>query len=313
MPVIINPTDFDHWLSLKSEDVSSTESAALFGLSPYSSEFELYHEKLSGEIKTIDDNERMYCGRMMEDTIAKMVAEQLGIKVRRLKTYFRHDTCPRMGSSFDYEIIGHDRGPGLLEIKNVDSLIYRNEWSDDEAPAHIETQAQHQFEVANREWALIAALSGGNTLKIIDRERNKKVGAAICKRVTKFWEDVDNEREPTPDYGSDADFIISMYSDYDGGDPLDISDDVSMQSLILAHKELRARYNELETATKAIKAEVFHRVGNAPKLITSDGLTVNLSKTKDTAPTFITEEMVGESYGGREGYRQFRISQRKKK
>ena len=52
MPKIINPKSFDHWLSLKSEDISSTESAALFGLSPYSSEFELYHEKLSGEIKT---------------------------------------------------------------------------------------------------------------------------------------------------------------------------------------------------------------------------------------------------------------------
>ena len=311
MPKIITIKDRAHWLQMKSEDISSTETAALFGLSPYSSEFELYHEKLSGEIKEIDDNERMYCGRMMEDTIAKMVAETLGIKVRRLKTYARHDTCPRMGSSFDYEIVAHEDGAGILEIKNVDSLVFRNEWDTNEAPPHIETQVQHQKEIMNRDWCKIAALVGGNTLHIIHRERNKEVGKAICNRINKFWYAVDNQIEPTPNFERDAQFIIGMYNKA-YGDPLDISEDKTLQAMVTTYQELRDRYNAIGKAADALKAEIFMQVKEAPKLFTDDGLTVTLTQTKDTPPTLITEDMVGESYGGREGYRQFRVNDKRK-
>lgn len=312
MPKIINPESFEAWLELKTKDISSTEVSALFGISPYSSEFELFHQKKSGNVFTIEDNERMYCGRMIEDTIAKMVMDTLGIKARRLKTYMRHDKIAGMSSSFDYEIISHEKGPGLLEIKNVDGLIYRREWTEEEAPPHIEAQIQQQFEVSNRDWGVIAALVGGNQLKIIHRDRDREVGKAICDRISKFWSDVTNDNAPEPDFAADADFIISLYND-DSGEVLDISDDEALRSLVLAYKELRTRYNELEAATKAIKAEVFHRTGHAAQLITKDGLTVNLSKTKDTAPTLITEDMVGTEIGGRYGYRQFRITQKKAK
>ena len=36
------------WLDLRKKDITSTDVAALFNLSPYKTEFELYHEKLSG-------------------------------------------------------------------------------------------------------------------------------------------------------------------------------------------------------------------------------------------------------------------------
>lgn len=316
MPKIINPKSFDHWLELKAEDVSSTEVSALFGISPYSTPFQLWHQKKaymdSGEMYLLDDNERMFVGRNVEDAIARMAQEKLGIKARRLKTYMRHDKINGMGSSFDYEIIGHERGPGLLEIKNVDSLIYRREWSDDEAPPHIEAQVQAQMEVSNRDWCIICALVGGNTLKFIERERDREVGEAIGKRIDQFWASVLGNIEPDPDYQLDADFLVDLYSD-DDGDPINISDDTALYSLVLAYKELRDRYNELETATKAIKAEVFHRVKNASKLLTNDGITVTMTKTKDTPPTLVTEDMVGTEIGGRQGYRQFRITKRKKK
>jgi putative phage-type endonuclease len=324
MPKIINPKDFDHWLQLKTEDVSSTESAALFGLSPYSTEFELYHQKLTGEVFTIDDNDRMYCGRMLEDTIAKMVQDQLGIKARRLKTYFRHDEEPHMSSSFDYEIVGdnsesqlfinnpHLKGSGLLEIKNVDSLVYRDEWTDDEAPPHIEVQVQHQMEVANRNWTLIVALVGGNRMKIILRDRDHAMGAAIRKRINKFWTDVASHSEPKPDFERDMNFILSMFND-DKGEAVDMTDDESLRSMVISYKELNTRKLALEKALDALKAEVIYTVGNASGLVSADGLTVNLKMTKGTLPTTVTEEMVGTEIGGRKGWRQFRITQKKVK
>lgn len=322
MPIIIHPTSKEHWLEMKHEDVSSTEVAALFELSPYTTAFELYHSKRQETYKSFEDNERMLCGRVLEDPIAKMAADSMGVKVRRLKSYMRHDEVKRMGSSFDYEIVGdlsesalfkknpHLKGAGLLEVKNVDSLIYRNEWSEDEAPPHIETQVQHEMEVANRDWTIIACLVGGNSLKMILRERNRKVGKALCEAVNDFWADVKSNNEPTPNFERDANFILSMY-EVDGKEPYNMSDDIELKSLVLSYKTLRDRYNELEKATTAIKAEVIYRIGGAPKIFTKDGLTVNTSMTKNTLPTLITEEMVGMEIGGRHGYRQFRVTQKK--
>ena len=59
----IIPASEEEWLKLRTLDVTSTESPALFGLSPYMTKFELWHRKKSGEVYTIKDNERMFWGR----------------------------------------------------------------------------------------------------------------------------------------------------------------------------------------------------------------------------------------------------------
>ena len=328
MPKIITPDSFEHWLQLRSEDISSTESAALFGMSPYSTPYEVYYQKKAfrdtGEIFTLEDNERMMIGRNVEDAIAKMFMEKYGVNASPFKDYARHSDDINTGSSFDYTITdGPDRitidgvtyplkGNGLLEIKNVDYFIYKKEWSEDEAPPHIEIQVQHQLEVIDREWAIICPLVGGNQLKPIFRERDRAVGEAIKARVKKFWSDMDAGMEPAPDYEKDADLIIKLYSD-DDGEVMDITDDDGLQALVMAYDELRSKYNDLEKATKTIKAEVIDRVKNASALTTDWGLRLNLSRTKDSPPKTITEDMVGQEIGGRKGYRQFRITRKGKK
>jgi len=326
MPIIINPESRDHWLQMKAEDVSSTESSALFGISKYSTEFELWHQKKSGEVIEFQDNERMFIGREIENKIADMISIQMNMKVRRLKTYYRHDDEKRMSSSFDYEIVGdyskselmkmnpHLKGAGLLEIKNVDGFIYREDWIDDEAPPHIEAQVQHQMEVANRNWTLIVALVGGNKLVTILRERDRNVGKAIRNRITRFFMSIDNDIEPMPNFERDAAFINGMYTSIDDkGEPMDITAEENILAMVITYKELNARKLGLEKALDSIRAEVLHSVGNVPRLTTSDGLTVNMTMTKGTLPTTVTEEMVGTEIGGRAAYRQFRITKRKVK
>ena len=51
--------DRDQWLAERVKDVTSTEVSALYGLNPYKSEFELFHEKRDGQIVQIQQNERM--------------------------------------------------------------------------------------------------------------------------------------------------------------------------------------------------------------------------------------------------------------
>jgi predicted phage-related endonuclease len=54
--ITTTPNDKNHWLELRSQNINSTESACLFGISPYITEFELYHRKQTKEIARAEES-----------------------------------------------------------------------------------------------------------------------------------------------------------------------------------------------------------------------------------------------------------------
>lgn len=297
------------WLLLRSQNVNSTESAALFGLSPYQTELELFHRKRNAEVQSIADNFRMRAGRYLEGSIAQLAANELDCTVKPYKVYAR-DADARMGSSFDYEILTGDYAGWLMEIKNVDRLVYRDAWQDNEAPEHIEVQCQHQLEMTERPGIIIAALVGGNELKFIERKRNEKMGAGIRQRIQRFWSDVEANNEPLADFERDAEFIISLHQS--AGDAVYVADETDNVSMLLHdYHRLKREASDLDALAKAKKAEILDAVGDEFKKIVTAGLTVTCGMTKDTPPTLITEDMVGQTYGGRKGYRMFTLREKK--
>ena len=297
------------WLLLRSQNVNSTESAALFGLSPYQTELELFHRKRNAEVQSIADNFRMRAGRYLEGSIAQLAANELDCTVKPYKVYAR-DADARMGSSFDYEILTGDYAGWLMEIKNVDRLVYRDAWQDNEAPEHIEVQCQHQLEMTERPGIIIAALVGGNELKFIERKRNEKMGAGIRRRIQRFWSDVEANNEPLADFKRDAEFIISLHQS--AGDAVYVADETDHVSMLLHdYHRLKREASDLDALAKAKKAEILDAVGDEFKKIVTAGLTVTCGMTKDTPPTLITEDMIGQTYGGRKGYRMFTLREKK--
>lgn len=297
------------WLLLRSQNVNSTESPALFGLSPYQTELELFHRKRNAEVQSIADNFRMRAGRYLEGSIAQLAANELDCTVKPYKVYAR-DADARMGSSFDYEILTGDYAGWLMEIKNVDRLVYRDAWQDNEAPEHIEVQCQHQLEMTERPGIIIAALVGGNELKFIERKRNEKMGAGIRQRIQRFWSDVEANNEPLANFERDAEFIISLHQS--AGDAVYVADETDNVSMLLHdYHRLKREASDLDALAKAKKAEILDAVGDEFKKIVTAGLTVTCGMTKDTPPTLITEDMVGQTYGGRKGYRMFTLREKK--
>ena len=63
MPQIIEYKTEAEWLKLRESDVTSSDVAALFGESPYTTEFELYHRKKNGLALAWEDNDRAKWGR----------------------------------------------------------------------------------------------------------------------------------------------------------------------------------------------------------------------------------------------------------
>jgi putative phage-type endonuclease len=308
---IIEIKNEQQWLQERTKDITSTEVSALYDLSPYKTAFELYHEKKDGQVIRIPDNPRMKWGRRFEGPIAHGVAEDQGWDIRKFNVYMR-DVEAKIGSSFDFQIDSKSDGPGIMEIKNVAELQYKRAWLEDEAPEHIEMQIQHQMEVSGYKWTALVAMVGGNNPKIIYRNYDPDVGKSIRAKVEAFWAMVAAGTPPPADYSKDADIISQLYSQVNNGEILDAKGDENIERLVLQYQASGKQIDELENLRKAYKAQLLERIGNAEKVIAPWG-SISAGRTKDTPPTLITSEMVGTTYGGRSGYRNFKLTMKKEK
>lgn len=301
------PETQTEWQKIRHRCISSTESAALFGLSPYMTEFELFHRKKSPEPVSIEGNERVKWGNRLEAAIAAGVAEENGWTVEPFKEYLEVSDI-RMGSSFDYRIVAtgsEHPGPGILEIKNVDSLIFRDNWVKNgekmEAPEHIEVQLQHQMHVSGYSWACIAALVGGNKLEMIFRKRDDYVCRAIERRVRRFWQRFDANQEPVPDFIRDAETISRLYGYAEPGKVLDASGNDKIASLCARYSELGNIEKNASEEREGIKAELLTLIGDSERVI-ANGFSITAGVI---GPTHVEYD--------RAGYRSFRITKKKVK
>lgn len=306
-------TDEPTWLAERARDITSTDCAALFDMSPYCTRFELWHRKQTGEYSTIGENERMTWGKRLQDAIADGIAQDNLWTLRRMDEYVRLPES-RIGSSFDYADDAAANGVGLIEwqkggevaptflieTKNVDSLEFRNGWLETdfglEAPAHIELQVAHQLLVSGLQRAYIAALVGGNRVVLLERKADDVIAQRILDEAAKFW----REGEPEPTFPRDAGFIAKLYG-YSTADKV-IDADEEVASLFREYAGFRSIAKSASDNMDSVHAKILLRIGDAEKVLHPE---FSLS-AKMIKPTVIeTHE--------RKGYRNFKLYERKAK
>lgn len=270
----ILPTSDTHWHELRSKDITSTEVSALFGISPYMTPFELWHRKKAQAVVAIDENERMFWGNRLQSAIIKGVDRKMGWTSRLVKDYIRLPEH-RLGCSFDY--FSWPRGqfreasalPSVTEVKNVDGLIFRNDWrkvgKDIEAPVHIEIQFQHQLLVSGLLEGHIAALVGGNQLVMIYRKRDPAVIDAIFARAAQFWKDIEAGNIPDPDYFKDGKFIMELFKRAEPKKVIEATEEV--ETLAGEHRAFLKAEGEGKRQKEARKAEIMTHITDAEKCV----------------------------------------------
>lgn len=321
---IFNPATREDWLALRKQDVTSTEVSALFNESKYMTAYELACLKAGDIEDQFQPNERSTWGQDLEATIAKIVARRYGVRVRKKNEYMRLPDV-RAGASFDFEIHGRTRlkdassidnydlrvafikhGPGLLEIKNVDSLIFKNEWevgAEPEAPPHIEIQLQQQLMVSGLKWGAIAAFVGGNKLYLIIRYADEGVHLAMQKRIANFWVDLTNGVYPPISMPDDAWVIKKIYSHAEPGKLLDARGDKAPEGML----DLISRYEQCARIEKKIKdrkstaqAQLLRMIGDHERVLT-DAATISCNMVAGSEISYT-----------RESYRYWKVTPKKK-
>lgn len=291
----IPPSD-EAWHALRLQDITSTESSALFGMSPYATMFKTWHRKRDGVHVTIDGNERMEWGTELQDVIAITLARRYGVKSRRIPEYISLGDA-RMGATFDHEIIEADPtgtailatmfrefGPGIFEIKAVDYDIFRDKWvlKDDghrEAPGHIEIQLQHQLHVRGLQWGAIGVLVGGNKGHIITRRYDPAVCEAIEQKIRAFWQSIAEDNPPPPVFPGDESFVCKLYGQATPGKVADMRGDEEVNALVAQYQAAKDAATLAEEDKKIAHAKLLMKAGDAARALV-DGYSIDCGVTK---------------------------------
>lgn len=116
MPNIQIESD-EQWHELRRRNVGGSDIAALFGASPYMTEFTLWAEKAGIVERQDEENSKMRLGKYLEQYIALELGRELGWTVERSKEYHLHPTVAGMGCTLDFDIVDHEWGPGILRVQ----------------------------------------------------------------------------------------------------------------------------------------------------------------------------------------------------
>jgi predicted phage-related endonuclease len=250
--------DRKQWLAWRRQDVTASTVAALFGCHPYLSALRVYIEKCGIEFPD-NDNAAMRRGRLMEPAVGLAVAEEHPEwTIRTAREYLRAPEL-RFGASPDFYIDGDPRGLGVLQVKSAAPSVYDREWNDG-PPFWITLQTLSECILTDAAFGIAAALrvdAYDMTVAIHEIPRHADAEARILQAIAKFWNDVENGREPDPDYGKDADLLKIIAPREAAADKaIDLSGNNELPELLAERALLLARKKHDDERCKEIETEI---------------------------------------------------------
>lgn len=248
------------WLSLREQDVTASDVAALFGLHPYRTLLQVYMSK-SG---TWDqgENASMRRGRLLEPGVAIAVEdERPDWKLEKANLYLR-DPVARIGATPDYFIEGSQRGRGILECKTAAPEVFERDWQGG-APQGYVLQTLTQMMLADAAFGVIACLvdNRAKDLFMYDVPRHPKAEALIVQKVAQFWATHAAGRQPSPDYARDAASVLAMFPK-DNSRAVDLSKDNRIPMLLENRETLKAALKATEAQLAETETEIKHKLGD---------------------------------------------------
>ncbi len=275
--------DEEHWHDLRSRHIGGSEVAALFNKSPHTTYFELWHIKSGNIPRPIVGGDRVFWGSALEEAIAKAVADLKGWKIRNVHRYIEDSEVKGFGGTLDYEIVNHPDGSGVLEIKNVDYLVWRD-WEGGEPPLSHILQLQSYLALTGKKWGVIASLVSGNLPQFNFYKADPKIIKAIRSKIKEFWKSIEEKKAPEPIFTEDLGSIKTLYANANS-ETLNLHGDKRLAELCGDFKAYGSIKTNAGKAQKTAMAEILTIIGDAG-LCLLDGYKIKQSITPEKAMSF---------------------------
>jgi len=184
--------------------LGGSDSAAVCGLSPWKTPYELYLEKVGEkEQDDLEGNERVYWGTVLEAILAREYTRRTDGKVRRVSALIRDSELPYLAVHIDRDILNSN---GILECKTAGSRVAQH-WGEagtDEIAEYYLPQAQHTLMVTKAEFVDVAVLIGGNEFRLYHVDRDDEYIELLRETEIRFWQRVVDRDPPDPETIADA-------------------------------------------------------------------------------------------------------------
>lgn len=301
---LVSTKDMPHeeWLKWRKRGIGGSEAASISGLNPWSSALEVYMDKVSEEVESIPDNERMRVGRDLEDYVAKRFEEATGKKVRRENFLLQHPEHEFMIANLDRVIVGEN---AFLECKTTSSYG-KSEW-EDSIPLHYELQCLHYMAVGGFDYCYIACLIGNEKFIWYKIERDEDTIGNLIQIEKTFWkENVLKEVAPDPD-GSDACTEI-IKKKYDFSIPESIELATGYLEKLKRRDELEECIKEMDKEKKQIDQEIQIEMKEFERAIVGDRIITWKSQNRTTIDSSkLKEDGLYDTYAKSSSSRVFKV------
>jgi len=268
--LLASPDGETAWLQQRREGIGGSDAAAAMGLSPYDSPVSLFYAK-RGDY-TVEVNEAMEMGHLMEPVIGDLFARQTGWDVVRWKRMLRSKRWPWMQVNLDFLVPEED---AVAEAKNV-GFRMASEWIGDHTeplvPAHYLIQGEHELAVTGRPRCYFPALIGGAKFRYVVVERDEELIEDIAAQEQRFWEMFQADTPPAADaHPATTEALKRAYGSVKPG--LSVEAPAAILAEIGERAGLKAQVKAIQTEIDAIENRWRLLLGEA-ETATVDGIPV---------------------------------------
>ena len=182
------------WLKERQKGIGGSDVAAILGMSPWRTPYQVWEEKTTpiDETAAEDDRPALYWGRVLEAPIRQAYADKTGRTVTKPAEAFVSSKYPFMCANLD----GIADDGRVVEFKTSSKSDGWGEVGTDEIPDYYMTQVQHYLAVTGVKTADVAVLIGGNDFRIYTVEADEELQALLIERESEFWALVESRTPP---------------------------------------------------------------------------------------------------------------------
>lgn len=198
-----------HWLEERRRGIGGTDAAAILGVHPWKTAFEVWLEK-TGRVTDAEQSKAMKWGLLLEDTVAQEYTRRTGRKVWNPERLMTHPEHPCIVGTPDRLVLDEDRG---LDIK-TSSAYQHQHWGEeetDEIPPHYLVQAAQYMAITGFPVWDVFVLIGGNDDRLYTVKRDLSFEAILIQRLVEWWERyVVRDEQPPVDSSEGAKAYIAQ-------------------------------------------------------------------------------------------------------
>lgn len=260
---------------IRKQGLGATDCAAVMGLSPYRTPYELWMIKTGrAEEEAILNDDRLRLRHAHEETIAREYAFRKNVKLKRVNQTLFHKKYPFMLCNLDRVVIGERK---IVECKSSSGFM-RPTWGangTDEAPMMYLLQVQHQMSVSGYEDSEIAALIDIDDYRIYPTPRNNKIIERIESESDRFWnEHVLADVPPPPTTRGDLKLMYPL----NNGKFIEATQDV--MSYLDTLEGFKANIKEIEGEKEKVEKELIQFIADHDGIVKDEKILATFQANK---------------------------------